>query len=726
MPYIFTYLLKVSLSLGVVFLFYQLVLRRLTFYNWNRWYLLGYSLLAFFIPFIDISIVLEQQEWSNNQFIQWVPVLNNQPLNHTPGVDASETGSLSLWEFAGIVFAIGAIFMLVRLLVQLFSFRKMMKRSELILEDDMKVYQVNESIIPFSFGNSIFINRNLHTKEELQEIIRHEFVHARQRHTIDIIWGELLCLINWYNPFAWLLKRSIRQNLEFVADNKVLENGVDKKQYQYLLLKVIGNSQFSIANQFNFSSLKKRIAMMNKIKTARVHAIRFLFVLPLLFVLLVAFRDRYMNNDSKPVIRTDVIVVDKDTRQPLQGVKVVNLNTGKQATTNEDGYYSMEVPADKPIHVTMQYSLKGYVMLETHPFSLEKKDNKESINLKEVVAIWKESNTGDCVGCGSSVHVEDAGKAESGVGYAAVKNYSERLNEFFIDTVPAVRTVNSKGYYVDIIGVNGNCTVVVKDKNKKEVARLLLTDWNAKEDYYENMYGEILPPPPPIPPIPPVAPVALAEKAPSEPPVAPVAPIAPVAPVPDCDDAITGIGRNFEITDKKAVIYLKDGTKDEFDLTNKAEVARFEKKYGKIIRTGGTGGISPVAVIAGGSGQTVIAPMAPLPEMTGFGGNSLVVDPEGAIITGKEDVLVTITRNTTREQLEDYKKQMKAKGVDLTYDEIEYNEKGKLVSISGHMKSNMGNSNFVASDFSTLVLAVVKSGDRNYFKVHTTNNKVTI
>ena len=137
----------------------------------------------------------------------------------------------------------------------------------------MKLYEVNDPIIPFSFGNSIFINRRQHTEPELQEIIRHEFVYIRQKHSIDMLWTELLCLLNWFNPFAWLLKKAIRQNLEFIADQEVLDHGISKKEYQYLLLKVTGNNQYSIATPFNFSSLKKRIAMMNKLQSG-VHLAR--------------------------------------------------------------------------------------------------------------------------------------------------------------------------------------------------------------------------------------------------------------------------------------------------------------------------------------------------------------------------------------------------------------------------------------------------------------------
>ena len=107
-----------------------------------------------------------------------------------------------------------------------------------------------------------------------------------------MIWAEVLCILNWYNPFAWLIKKVIRQNLEFIADQKVLQNGLDKKQYQYLLLKVAGGASFRITNQFNFSFLKKRIAMMNKMKSAKFHLIKFLFVLPLIAVMLLSFRER--------------------------------------------------------------------------------------------------------------------------------------------------------------------------------------------------------------------------------------------------------------------------------------------------------------------------------------------------------------------------------------------------------------------------------------------------
>ena len=369
MPSIIFYILKLSVALGAVHIFYLLVLRRLTFYNWNRWYLLGYTILAFLIPFINITPILESNEWADIRIINWVPAITeNDSLQN---IHDNAATNLTAWNIISLVFFTGMLFLLARLVIQFISFYRMKKRAKPFEENGLTIYQVNENIIPFSFGNSIFINHQLHNEEELREIIRHEFIHVKQNHSIDIIWGELLCLINWYNPFAWLLKKAIRQNLEFIADNKVVQNGIDKKEYQYLLLKVIGNSQYSIANQFNFSSLKKRIAMMNKTKSARLQLGRFLFLVPVLAIILLAFRKSF--NDSTSA-----------------------------------------------------------------------KPNNQSIILT--------------------------------------------------DTIPDVNTANSKGYYIDIKDNKGNCMVVIKDKDKKEVKRLLLTEWNEKPGYYENQYGEILNP----------------------------------------------------------------------------------------------------------------------------------------------------------------------------------------------------------------------------------------
>ena len=291
MPILFQYLLKVSICLAIVYIFYQLVLRRLTFYNHNRWYLFGYSVLSYFIALINVGPILSENTADGYALLQMLPSLDSLASATVKESIAEDRTGWSAWQWLAMVLTAGMVLLVIRLFIQLKSYRRIKASAKLVSEDGVRFYQVDGNIIPFSFGNSIYVNQSLHTSDELKEIIRHEFVHVRQKHTVDIIWSELLCILNWYNPFAWLIRQAMRQNLEFIADNKVIADGIDKKQYQYLLLKVIGNNHFSIASQFNFTSLKKRIIMMNKIKSAKVHLLKFLFILPLLAVILVAFRN---------------------------------------------------------------------------------------------------------------------------------------------------------------------------------------------------------------------------------------------------------------------------------------------------------------------------------------------------------------------------------------------------------------------------------------------------
>src|ERR1700722_16969320 len=288
MPPILVYLLRLSISLAVVWLFYQILLRRLTFYALNRWYLLGYSVLSFFIPLINIYPILRDEEPAGELYlIQFIPVVGGQ--GHVVAAKAHEGIGWGTWLICA--FALGAVVLLVRTVIRGWSLYRLRKSARLIESGPLRIYQVDASIIPFSFGNSIYINQDLHTKQQWSDIILHEYVHIRQRHTVDILVAELMCMLNWYNPFCWLVRRWGRQNLEFIADQQVLAKGVDKKGYQYHLLTVLGEPRYRLANNFNFSSLKKRIVMMNKIRSARLHLLKFLFIVPLAAVLLVAFRD---------------------------------------------------------------------------------------------------------------------------------------------------------------------------------------------------------------------------------------------------------------------------------------------------------------------------------------------------------------------------------------------------------------------------------------------------
>ncbi len=498
MPVLIEYLLKVSIALAIVYLFYQLVLRRLTFYNWNRWYLVGYSLLCFVIPFMNITDFLFRHELEEAQFVQLVPVYNLQLAN--PGFEWNQ------WTISIAILVTGMFIMGIRILMQLFSLHRIKTRATLLNEGEVKLFDVNEEIVPFSFNNGIYINRQLHTEAELQEIIRHEFVHVKQKHSIDILLAELLCMLLWFHPAAWFIRKAIRQNLEFIADEKVLQDGVDKKQYQYLLLKVVGNTNYSIAPNFNFSSLKNRIIMMNQIKSARVQIIRFLFVLPLVAVLLLAFREvkqkekrndfaqqTALLNDTVPANEIANVNVNKNNDQKTITItlkngttETYNLNDEKEKAVFEKKYGKLNVVAPPPPAPPVVIKSND---IETVDIKKENGKNTIQIRLKD-----------------GTVEKYDLEIKEQREAVEKKYNLTTTVPDVPVKivvtpTMPTHEfvTVNDKGYFVTIADNMGECIVIVKDKKKNIVEALKLTDWTKNEASYEKKYGKIPPPPPPAP-----------------------------------------------------------------------------------------------------------------------------------------------------------------------------------------------------------------------------------
>lgn len=301
MQNLFEYMLKLSLCYGIIYIFYFLLLRRFTHYTGNRFFLLVSSVLAFMIPLLRVDLFLAQQTINTSSLINSMPSVNLSGGN----IFIPTESSWNIPYFLFVLFVIGVMICLSNFIIQLYSFKRIKDKARLIEQNEtMKLYHLNMDIIPFSFGNAVYLNKEQHSKEELEEIIKHESVHVYQMHTIDIIIAEIICILNWYNPFAWLIKHAIKQNLEFLADDAVIQNGTDKKDYQYLLLKVMGNSPIAIASNLNFSPLKQRIYMMNKKRTSRKHLLKFLFVLPVIAVLMLAFRDTNSNDNTSMHIST--------------------------------------------------------------------------------------------------------------------------------------------------------------------------------------------------------------------------------------------------------------------------------------------------------------------------------------------------------------------------------------------------------------------------------------
>ena len=281
------YLLQVNVGLILFYALYKLVCTRDTFLRSRRFILIVSLVLPFILPFIDVREWLE----SRDRMIMLTHFDYSAVLPEiVVGSEAAETGNrvFVLSEWIGYLYLAGVVVLLVRLAIQAFSLYRLIVRMPEKEINGVRVKCLNDPSGPFSFFRWIFMNPAAVKEDEISEILTHEMAHVKQHHSVDVLLAEIVSICCWMNPFAWLLKREVRLNLEFLADRKVMEAGFATKSYQYHLLGLAYNHKYGLSNNFNFSHLKQRIIMMNKKKSNAAGHIKYaLFVLPA-FALLVA------------------------------------------------------------------------------------------------------------------------------------------------------------------------------------------------------------------------------------------------------------------------------------------------------------------------------------------------------------------------------------------------------------------------------------------------------
>ena len=284
MPHLFIILLKINLVLLLFAATYYFVLRRLTFYVLNRCFLALGIVFSTAYPFIDLTDFFYQQEVKSS-VATYLPQLNQKAAELVP------TGFfINNWPILSALFYLGVLVMTIRLAFQFISLYKIHRKSNPSTVANYKVRTLDESVSPFSFWQTIYVNPSLHNEKELNTILAHEMVHVKQWHSVDIILAELSVVFYWFNPGVWLMKKAVKENLEFITDQKILKKGMDKKAYQYSLLGVGQlNTSVAIVNNFNLSDLKKRIKMMNVKRSSKLTLSRYAFALPVLLLTTLAF-----------------------------------------------------------------------------------------------------------------------------------------------------------------------------------------------------------------------------------------------------------------------------------------------------------------------------------------------------------------------------------------------------------------------------------------------------
>ena len=290
------YIVKSSVCLALFYLFYRLLLSKETFHRFNRCALLGVLFFSVLIPCIEVQVQhpadLQQAMYALGQLSAEVASVQ------TADFSASSVDT-SVWLVAGcmLVYLLGGAFFLLRNLYSLYRLRHLFRacRQESLAgylpgcpaRVQLRVYEGELS--PFSWLHYIFISR-ADLQENGREILIHELAHIRLRHSWDLLLADCCIFLQWFNPAAWLLKQELQAIHEYQADETVIHEGVNARQYQLLIIKkAVGTRLYSMANSLNHSSLKKRITMMMKEKSNPWARLKYLYVLPVAAMTLTAF-----------------------------------------------------------------------------------------------------------------------------------------------------------------------------------------------------------------------------------------------------------------------------------------------------------------------------------------------------------------------------------------------------------------------------------------------------
>jgi beta-lactamase regulating signal transducer with metallopeptidase domain len=290
------YLLKSTAILAILFAFYKVILENTSVHTFKRIYLAGSVLAAFLIPLIT--------------FISYVEVSPIIPIytDVTPQFNYTEVEqTLNYWLFMlWTIYGLGMLFFSIKFFRNLFGLIQQIRKNPKYKNTPFINVLLSETVIPHTFFNYIFLNKKQFENREIpQEVIFHEETHARQKHSFDIMFVEILQIVFWFNPLLHFIKKSIKLNHEFLADRAVLNAGTETSQYQKILLAFSSPDSYrdaatpSMAHSLNYSSIKKRFTLMKTRTSKRAVLWRILLLLPLLYVLIYGF-------STKEVLKKEV------------------------------------------------------------------------------------------------------------------------------------------------------------------------------------------------------------------------------------------------------------------------------------------------------------------------------------------------------------------------------------------------------------------------------------
>lgn len=364
----YPYLIKSAFALSVFYIAYWTLLKKETFFRFNRIYFLGTILLVGILPLVNLGFngITETGSParainSGYHYIQNAILLNASEDQITGG------GEFNLREFILTVYWTGVLLLCLRLFYQTGHVILLITRSRIESIEGIKVIPNGRFSVPFSFLSYIFLPNQLFNESNVKAIIAHEKEHIKQGHWADLLLLEIVTIIQWFNPFVWFFRWSLKEVHEFLADQGTIRQGISKPVYLNLLLEyVLGTPGIGLTHSFNYSLSKRRIHMMKKEKSPNRRKLRIFILLPIIIILSMAFSTSVHDmsstlfetlNIQESGIKIEGKIIAKDTGLPLAGAHVIIKGTTKGTTSDEQGKFQIEVPSKKDV---LMISYVGY------------------------------------------------------------------------------------------------------------------------------------------------------------------------------------------------------------------------------------------------------------------------------------------------------------------------------------------------------------------------------
>ncbi len=363
------YLGKVAIATGLFYIVYLTLFQNHKQFAFNRIYLPVSLAISFVIPLITFTTIKYVEPVST------IGIGNSVIIADGTGFVESDTHTLLWYHYLLGLYTLGVLFFGLHFLFGYFKALSIVCKAENHKIFDADICVTKEDVHPFSFFNKIVLSKQTLNHPNLKMIVNHEDIHVREKHTVDILLTEMMFIAQWFNPFAWLIKDAVKNNLEYITDNRIVQKH-NPQAYQMAMLTLAdkdGVAPFLTA--LNGSQLKNRIIMMKRKKRSRYTFLKQLVVLPLLAILIMGLSNREVKTEMKELTPEVVALVASDSIKVkaklsgkvltekgdiLDSVKIYNKFGAMLATTDSKGAFSFDYEKKKDVIVDSYGKQKSY------------------------------------------------------------------------------------------------------------------------------------------------------------------------------------------------------------------------------------------------------------------------------------------------------------------------------------------------------------------------------